>query len=337
MSRIVEFASFGAPEVLKFKDVPDSQPAAGEVRIRVKAIGLNRAESMWRHDEYIERANLPARLGYEAAGTVDALGKGVEGFEIGEPVNVIPNFSMNEYATYGELIVMPVGSIVKQPASLSFVEGASIWMMFVTAYSALIEDAKVSKGDFVIIPAASSSVGLAAIQIVNYAGATSIALTRRSNKRKQLLEAGAAQVIATEEVDFVQDEEVDFVQEMMRLTDGKGARVAFDPVGGPNFPKLLSALAFQGILYIYGALSENVTPLPALEMIAKMATVKGHNIWLTSGNPDKLKTAVVFIRRGFDEAKLKPVIDRIFRFDEIVEAHRYLEGGEQIGKIVATL
>jgi hypothetical protein len=90
---------------------------------------------------------------------------------------------------------MPVGSIVKQPAALSFVEGASIWMMFVTAYSALVEDAKVSKGDFVIIPAASSSVGLAAIQIINYAGATSIALTRTSTKRKQLLEAGAAHAI----------------------------------------------------------------------------------------------------------------------------------------------
>ena len=329
MSRIVEFASFGAPEVLEFKDVSDPQPAEGEVRIRVKAIGLNRAESMWRHNEYIEPANLPARLGYEAAGTVDALGKGVEGFEIGEPVNVIPNFSMNEYATYGELIVMPVGSIVKQPASLSFAEGASIWMMFVTAYSALIEDAKVSKGDFVIIPAASSSVGLAAIQIVNYAGATSIALTRTSNKRKQLLEAGAAQVIATEEVDFV--------QEVMRLTDGKGARVAFDPVGGPNFPKLISALAFQGILYIYGALSENVTPLPVLEMIAKVQTIKAHNIWLTTGDETRRKAAVEFVVKGLETGALKPVIDRTFTFDEMADAHRYLEQSGQLGKIVVTV
>ena len=136
---------------------------------------------------------------------------------------------------------------------------------------------------------------------------------------------------------MIATEEVDFVPEVMRLTDGKGARVAFDPVGGPNFPKLISALAFQGILYIYGALSENVTPLPVLEMIAKRTTVKGHNISLTSGNPDKLKTAVAFIRRGFDEGKLKPVIDRIFRFDEIVAAHRYLEANSQFGKIVATL
>jgi NADPH:quinone reductase-like Zn-dependent oxidoreductase len=329
MSRIVEFTSYGAPEVLKFKDVPDPQPAAGEVRINVKAIGLNRAESMWRHGEYIEPVNLPARLGYEAAGTVDALGEGVEGLTIGEPVDVVPNFSMNEYATYGDLIVVPASSVVKQPASLSFVEAASIWMMFVTAYSALIEDAKVTKGDFVIVSAASSSVGLAAIQIANYAGATSIALTRSSAKKKRLLEAGAAHVIATEEVDMV--------PEVMRITGGKGARVAFDSIGGPNFPKLISALAFQGRVYIYGALGEGVTPLPLLEMIAKMPTIKAHNIWLTSGDPEKLKTAVAFIRRGFDEGKLKPIIDRTFRFDDIVEAHRYLEANGQFGKIVATL
>jgi len=118
MARIVEFASYGAPEVLEFKDVPDPQPAAGEVRIRVKAIGVNRAESMWRHGEYIETANLPARLGYEAAGTVDALGEGVAGFEIGEPVNVIPNFSMNQYASYGELIVMPVPETPANPNTM---------------------------------------------------------------------------------------------------------------------------------------------------------------------------------------------------------------------------
>jgi NADPH:quinone reductase-like Zn-dependent oxidoreductase len=202
-------------------------------------------------------------------------------------------------------------------------------MMFVTAYSALIEDAKVTKGDFVIVSAASSSVGLAAIQITNYAGATSIALTRSSAKKKRLLEAGAAHVIATEEVDMV--------PEVMRITGGKGARVAFDSIGGPNFPKLISALASQGRVYIYGALGEGVTPLPLLEMIAKMPTIKAHNIWLTSGDPEKLKTAVAFIRRGFDEGKVKPIIDRTFRFDDIVEAHRYLEANGQFGKIVATL
>jgi NADPH:quinone reductase-like Zn-dependent oxidoreductase len=143
------------------------------------------------------------------------------------------------------------GSVVKQPESLSFAEVASIWMMFVTAYSALIEDAKVTKGDFVLIAAASSSVGLAAIQIANYAGATSIALTRTSAKKKQLLDASAAHVIATGEVDLA--------QEAMRITERKGARIAFDSIGGPNFPKLISALGFQRVAYTYGALSDGVT------------------------------------------------------------------------------
>jgi NADPH:quinone reductase-like Zn-dependent oxidoreductase len=329
MSRIVEFTSYGGPEVLTFNDVPDPLPGAGEVRIRVKAIGLNRAESMWRQGVYIEPVKLPARLGYEAAGTLDALGEGVTDLAIGDAVSVIPSFSMNDYGTYADLVVVPASAVVRQPRSLAFAEAASIWMMFVTAYSALVEDARVGPGDFVIIPAASSSVGLAAIQIANYAGATSIALTRTSAKSDQLRAAGATHVVATQETDLV--------QEIMRITAGKGARVAFDPVGGPDFAKLIAALSFQGIAYIYGALATEVTPLPLLDMIAKMPTIKGHNIWLTSGNPDKLKAAIDYIRRGFEAGKLKPVIDRIFAFEDIVAAHRYMEANAQFGKIVVTL
>jgi NADPH:quinone reductase-like Zn-dependent oxidoreductase len=329
VSRIVEFTSYGPPEVLQFKEAPDPKPGASEIVLRVKAIGLNRAESMWRQGEYIEPVNLPARLGYEAAGTVEAVGESVTEFKIGGAVDVIPNFSMNEYATYGDLIVVPAASVVKQPVSLSFTEAASIWMMFITAYSALVEDAKATKGDYVIISSASSSVGLAAIQIANYAGAAPIALTRTSAKRKRLTEAGAKHVIATQEADLV--------QEVIRITNGTGARIAFDAVGGPSFPKMISALAPQGTLYIYGALAETVTPLPVLDMIAKMPTIKGHNIWLTSGDPEKLKVAVAYIRKGFDEGELKPVIDRTFPFDQIVEAHRYLETNGQFGKIVAVL
>jgi NADPH:quinone reductase-like Zn-dependent oxidoreductase len=96
-------------------------------------------------------------------------------------------------------------------------------------------------------------------------------------------------------------------------------------------------MAFQGIVYIYGALGVGITPLPVLDMIGKILTVKAHNIWITSGDPEKLKKAVAFIRRGFDEGKLKPVIDRTFPFDKIVEAHHYLETNGQFGKIVAAL
>jgi NADPH:quinone reductase-like Zn-dependent oxidoreductase len=329
MSRAIKFAKAGGPEVLEFVEVQVPTPGPNEVRIKVKAIGINRAEAMWRIDDYIEPVKFPAGLGYEAAGIVDALGKSVSGFAIGDDVNVIPSFSMNDYATYGEVILVPDYAVVRQPKALSFTEAASVWMMFVTAYGALIEDAKVAKGDFVLISAASSGVGLAAIQIANYAGATTIALTRTSAKKQQLLDAGAVHVIATEEVDMV--------AEVMRITNGQGARVAFDPVGGPGFPKLISALAFGGIVYIYGLLGTGVTPLPVLEMIAKVPTIKAHNIWLTSGNETRRKAAIEFITEGLRTGALKPVIDRIFTFDEMTDAHRYLEQNGQFGKIVVTV
>src|SRR6202166_2173636 len=266
MSRTIKFAKAGGPEVLEFIEMEVPAPGPHEVRIKVKAIGINRAESMWRNDKYTEPVKFPAGLGYEAAGIVDAVGKDVTDIAVGAAVSTIPAFSLNKYFTYGEVILVPDYAVAKHPQSLSFVEAASVWMMFITAYGALIFDAQVKAGDFVIIPAASSSVGLAAIQIANYAGATPIALTRTSEKKKRLYEAGAAHVVATREQDML--------AEVMRITDGNGARVAFDPVGGRNFAKLIAALTFQGIAYIYGALNEDATPIPVLEMIRKTPWVK---------------------------------------------------------------
>ncbi|WP_243042869.1 zinc-dependent alcohol dehydrogenase family protein [Dyella sedimenti] len=329
MSRTIQFAKAGGPDVLEFVETTIPAPGPSEVRIRVKAIGINRAESMWRNDKYIEPVSYPAGLGYEAAGIVDAVGENVRDFRQGDEVNLIPSFSMNQYHTYGEVILAPDYAVVRQPKSLNFTQAASIWMMFVTAYGALVEDAKVGKGDFVIIPAASSSVGLAAIQIANYAGASAIALTRTADKKPQLLDAGAAHVVVTGEQDFV--------AEIRRITGGNGVRVVFDPVGGPNFAKLVSLLSFQGIAFIYGALSEEPTTIPVLDMIAKLATVKAHNIWGTSGDEKRRKAAVEYVLKGFESGALKPVIDRVFAFDDMREVHRYLESNGQFGKVVVTV
>jgi NADPH:quinone reductase-like Zn-dependent oxidoreductase len=329
MSRTIKFAKAGGPEVLEFVEMEVPAPGPHEVRIKVKAIGINRAESMWRNDKYVEPVKFPAGLGYEAAGVVDAVGKDVTGFAAGDTVSTIPVFSLNKYSTYGEIILVPGQAVVKHPESLSFAEAASVWMMFITAYGALIFDAQVKAGDHVILPAASSSIGLAAIQLANYAGATPIALTRTSDKKKRLLAASAEHVIATQEQDVV--------AEVMRITNGNGARVAFDPVGGPDFPKLIRALTNQGIAYIYGALSEGDTPIPVLEMIPKMPTVKGYSVRLVLGDAARRKVAVEYVTRGLASGALKPVIDRIFKFDDMVEVHRYLENSGQFGKIVVTL
>jgi NADPH:quinone reductase-like Zn-dependent oxidoreductase len=329
MSRTIKFAQAGGPEVLEFIETEVPAPEPHEVRINVKAIGINRADSMWRNDKYVESPILPAGLGYDAAGIIDAVGKDVAGFAVGDIVSTIPAFSLNKYSTYGEVILAPDHAVVKHPESLSFVEAASVWMMFLTAYGALVFDAQVKAGDFVIIPAASSSVGLAAIQIANYAGATPIALTRTSEKKQRLHEAGAPHVIATQEQDML--------AEVMRITDGNGARVVFDPVGGPDFPKLIATLTYQGTAYIYGALSEDDTPIPVLGMIGKMPTVKGYSIRLVAGDAERRKVAVEYVTRGLASGALKPIIDRTFKFDDMVEVHRYLENSGQFGKIVVTV
>jgi NADPH:quinone reductase-like Zn-dependent oxidoreductase len=128
----------------------------------------------------------------------------------------------------------------------------------------------------------------------------------------------------------------DDVIRVERLPGETGARVVFDPVGGPNFPKLISALAFQGTVYIYGALAEGDTPMPVLAMIAKVPVIKGHNIWPTTGDETRRKAAVEYIVKGLASGALKPVIDRTFKFDDMVKVHRYLESSGQFGKIVVT-
>ncbi len=329
MARIVRFHETGGPEVLRIEQVAVAAPKKGEVRIAVKALGLNRAEAMFRSGRYLEEPKLPARLGYEAAGTVEAVGEGVEGFNIGDAVSTIPAFSQNEYGVYGDTALVPAYAVAKHPGSLSWVEGAAVWMQYATAYGALTEVAELKAGDTLLIPAASSSVGIAAIQIARLIGAVPVALTRRGSKRKPLLDLGAAHVIATEEEDLV--------AEVQKITRGQGARVVFDPVGGPTVAKLAAAMARHGILILYGALSTDSTPLPLFDVLGKSLTIRGYVLFEITGDRERLSRAKKFIVEGLSAGKLKPVIAKTFTLDQIVEAHRYLESNQQVGKIVVTV
>ncbi len=192
MSRIVRFHKIGGPEVLQIDNIEVPAPSAGEVRIKVKALGLNRAESMFRSGKYLAQPKFPSRLGYEASGIVEAIGSGVTGLAPGDVVSIVPPIDQGKYGVYGEIATIPSQFVVKHPSSLSFVEAAAIWMQYMTAYGALIDIAAIKKEDYVVIPAASSSVGLAAIQLCNLVGAIPIATTRTNSKRKALQDAGAA-------------------------------------------------------------------------------------------------------------------------------------------------
>ena len=329
MARVVRFHQTGGPEVLQVEDVAVPPPAKGEVQISIKALGLNRAESMFRRGQYLENPKLPARLGYEAAGPVAAVGPGVQGFKIGDAVSTIPSFSLNDYGLYGDLANAPVHAVTHHPKSLSWEEAAAVWMQYLTAYGALIDIGKLTKDDTILLPAASSSVGLAAIQIANKVGAVPVAMTRGQSKRKALLDAGAAHVIASEEQDLV--------KEVLRITEGKGARVVFDPVGGPTVNKLLQATAQLGIVFLYGALSTEPTPLPLFDLLAKWATIRGYVMLEITSDPRRLERAKKFINEGLADGSFKPLIAKKFPLDQIVEAHRYLESNQQVGKVVVTV
>jgi NADPH:quinone reductase-like Zn-dependent oxidoreductase len=204
MARIVRIHEYGDASVLKLEDLEVSAPAANEVKISVKAFGLNRAEVMFRNHAYLQEAEFPSRLGYEAAGIVTAVGSDVTEITIGDSVALIPPLDIARWGTYGELANVPAHLVVKSPENLSFEEAAASWMQYVTAWGGLIEQAKLRQGDFVIVTAASSSVGLAAFQMARMVGATSIAITRTHAKKQALLDAGAAHVIVSDEEDIVE-------------------------------------------------------------------------------------------------------------------------------------
>ncbi|MDY0904767.1 zinc-dependent alcohol dehydrogenase family protein [Pedobacter sp. CFBP9032] len=329
MSKTVVFHEAGAPEVLKVEQVEVSFPQVHEVRIHVKSIGVNRADAMYRQGMYIENPIFPAQIGYEAAGIVEAVGSEVTNIAVGDIVNIVPGFSLHNYASYGEYINMPAYAVHKYPSNLSFDEAASVWTSYLTMFGMVVHSGQLKAGQFVVVNAASSSAGLAAIQMTNYVGGIAIALTTSSKKKEALLKAGAAHVIVTSEQDIA--------TEVLKITENVGAHLILDPVVGAKFSNLLSSIAENGKVFVYGALSHEPASFPAFDVLMKTPTIRGYSAIEVMGNMEVLMQAITFIDKGLAEGKLKPVIDKVFSIDDIVAAHNYLESNQQFGKIVVNI
>ena len=180
-----------------------------------------------------------------------------------------------------------------------------------------------------VIPAASSSVGIAATEIVKAEGAISIATTRKSNKKAELLSLGADHVIATEEEDFV--------ARVKEITGGKGARVIFDPVAGPFLEKLAEAAAPGGIIFQYGVLSMRPTPFPLFAALGKGLSIRGYTLMEITSNPEKRAAAKLYVYDRLKDGRFHPKIAKTFPFAQTVEAYKYLESNAQVGKVVITV
>ncbi|MBB6146425.1 NADPH:quinone reductase-like Zn-dependent oxidoreductase [Silvibacterium bohemicum] len=329
MAKRVRFYETGGPEVLRIEEAPATGPGKGEAVLRVQAIGLNRAESMFMHGQYLEPTQLPAKLGYEAAGVVTAVGADVDKSMIGRKLSTMPAFSLNQYGVLGEEVVVPVHALAEYPDHLSPVEATSIWMQYLTAYGALIEFGKLKKGEFVIITAASSSAGLAAIETVKAEGGVAIATTRSRAKYDELLKLGADHVIVTDEENLV--------ERVKEITSGVGARIVFDPIGGPMLDQLVEAAAQGATIFEYGALSKDRTPYPLFQSIVKGLNIRGYWLVEIMLDPERLTRAKSYVFEKLASKQFRPKVAKTFPFEQVVQAYQYLESNNQIGKVVVTV
>jgi len=324
---IVRFHQFGDASVLQLDQLPLPEPEEGEVRMRVKAIGLNRAEIMFREGKYVMAAGqLPSKLGVEASGIVEAVGSGVDPSWIGMAVNCMPTFPPHRYGVYGEVAILPASAIKAFPDRLSFEEAASVWAQYLTAWGGLVHFGGLRTGDYVLITAASSSTGLAAIQTVKGEGGVSIAATRTSAKREELLDLGADHVIVTDDEDLV--------ARVMEITDGRGARLIYDPIGGKSLEALVMAAATSATIIEYGLLSTEPAVLPLFTALVKYLTIKAYDVHEIFSLPEILSAGTEYVLRRLNDGAYKPKIAKLFALKEIVEAHRYMESNAQVGKIV---
>ena len=336
-SKIVRFEKFGGPEVLNIEELPVEPPKAGEVQLKVQAIGLNRADALFRSGNYLEQPKFPSRIGVEAVGVVAAVGSGVTQVRLGDRVSVAPGQSIGRYGTYGETAIVPASSVIPYPENLTPSEAASVWVQYLTPYFAFVDMASIQPGQTVLITAASGGSGLGSIQMARLLGATVIATTRSAEKEKALLEAGAQHVIVTGNKNLA--------LRVMGLTGGKGADVIFDPVAGPSLPSLAEAVAWGGQIILYGALDSVDTPYPLLTAFARNFSLRTYLLYNYCGLPDlrlprneeAFQRATKFIRQNLTEGKLKPTIAKTFALGEVREAHRYMESNQQLGKIVLTI
>jgi NADPH2:quinone reductase len=325
MAQVIRFHRTGGPDVFQVDEIDVRHPRENEVRISVEAVGLNRSDSILYHGQHPVVPSLPSLLGQEAAGTIESVGASVTGLAIGDAVSIIPRMAP-EFGTMGSLILAPAAFVIKHPQNLSMIEAAALWAPFLTAHGCLFGAGNLRSDEHVVITAAASSVGLAAIQLANLAGAIPIAVTRNGSKAEQLRAAGARHVIVT------QDEEVGVA--IRRLTNNKGTELVIDAVAGGGIIDLAGAIAFQGRYVLYGILSGEPTPLPVAAIFASHLTIRTSVLDPTVVD---LSGPIADIVQAIEAGRIRPVVDKVFELDDVVEGFRYLESNRQFGKIVLTM
>lgn len=324
--RAVTFSGTGDSSILRVVDVPPRPPGAGEVRIRVTSAGLNRADANYRLGKYLVRSPGESRSGFEGAGIVAEVGPGVP-FAVGDRVGVLPSsFDVVTEGAAAESMTVPAAVVVPTPSTVADRDAGAIWMQYLTAWGALVEIADVRPDDWVVVPAASSSVGLAAIQLCRALGARTIATTTSAEKVEALRRFAPDAIVDTRAEPYV--------ERVQAITAGAGVRVVFDPIYGPIVNDHIKVTRREGIVFLYGVLDFTPLTLHAGGMLRKQIRLQGYTLGPMLADPARRARAVAAVATHLERRDFAPVIDSYFPLEAIQDAHRRLESNRQIGKVV---
>lgn len=334
--RQVWISKTGGPEVLEVREAPDPEAWPGQVRIRVKAAGINFADIMARVGLYPDAPKLPAVVGYEVSGIIDQLGEGVEGFSLGDSVMALTTFG-----GYSDVVTVKQDQVSPIPDGLGFEKAAALPVNYLTAWLMLVTTGNVQAGDKVLVHAVAGGVGQAAAQICKWRGATIIG-TASAAKHGRLKEAGVTHCI-----DYSTQ---DFEKEVMRVTEGRGVDIVLDAVGGESFRKSYRCLAPLGKLFMFGASSmstgtkrsilavlKGLIQMPRfhpIPLMNKNRGVFGFNLGHLWNEKVRIEAAMTKMLDLITEGHLDPVVDRSFPFDEAGKAHAYIQDRKNFGKVL---
>lgn len=303
------------------KDLPLSQPKAGEVRVAVKAASLNFPDLLMTEGKYQLKPELPFTLGMELAGIVDAVGEGVTEFVPGDEVA-----GGSRIGAFSDYIVMPAAGLRKKPAALTFAEASAYGAAYLTAYVSLVRRGNLQPGETLLVHGASGGVGMAAVEVGKLLGATVIATSASDEKLKVVKARGADHVINVTG---------GFREEVKALTGGRGADVIYDPVGGDVFDESVRCIAFDGRLLIIGFTSGRI---PSVSV--NMPLIKGFSVvGVRAGEygrqfPEKGRENQEAIWKWAEEGKVKPCIHAQVKLEDWRRAFDMMRSREVVGKVV---
>ncbi|UVE49228.1 NADPH:quinone oxidoreductase family protein [Haloferax larsenii] len=312
---------YGRSDTLDVRETETPDPGPGEVRIAVEAAGINFADIMQRRGHYRDGPTPPYTPGLEAAGTIDAVGEGVER-EVGERV-----VAMTGTGAYAEYVTAPANALFDVPESISFAEAAGFPVQFLTAHNCLHEWGGLEDGEQVLIHAAAGGVGTAAVQLADLAGAETFGTASTEEKLDLATDLGLDHPIQYTEEDFrdvVADE-----------TDGEGLDLVLDGVGGETFQHSLDALSDFGRVVTYGAASGEVAEADTTRLLFENKSVIGFHLGnAMQKRPQSVLGAVPELSELLASGELDVIVGETFALEDAAEAHQYIEDRKSSGKVV---